>query len=55
MKNIIKWIKKEAWLIYMLIGTALLTWSMVEEVFFWQIPVGCMFVVMGVGIESTKN
>jgi hypothetical protein len=56
MRKIIKWLKEESWLVSMLIGISLLTWSMaVGEVFSWQIPISCMFIVMGIGLESTRN
>ncbi len=51
--NMNKWIKRNSWLVCMLIGIALLTWSIaIGEVFYWQIPVGCCFIVLGVTFES---
>ena len=55
MKNMIKWIKKESWLVCMLLGISLLTWSMVNgEIFTWQIPIACLFVIGGVMLESNR-
>jgi hypothetical protein len=56
MKEITKWIEEKAWLVCMLIGISLLTLTLAGMVIFpWQIPVACTFVIVGVGLESTRN
>jgi len=55
MNKMWKWIKNESWLVCMLIGISLLTWSMVVgESFSWQIPIACMFIIGGVALENAR-
>jgi hypothetical protein len=51
-----KWIKEEAWLVCMLVGISLLTWTMAAgAIHDWQIPIACAFIIIGIGIESTRT
>jgi ABC-type Fe3+-siderophore transport system permease subunit len=51
-----KWGKKEAWLSCIIIGVCLLATSMViGETFYYQIPLGCVLIMIGVGLESFRN
>ena len=48
-----KWIKRNAWLVCMLLGISLLTWSIaIGEIFYWQIPTACILLILGVTFES---
>jgi len=55
MKKILNFIKKECWLGFMMVGICLMTWAVSQgEGFVGHIPLACLFIVMGVGIESTN-
>jgi len=56
MKKILKFIKEECWLAFMLVGISLLTWAVSQgESFVGHIPLACLILVLGVGMESTNN
>jgi hypothetical protein len=56
MKKILKFIQKEFWLTFMLVGLGLLTWAISQgEGFAGHIPLACLFILAGVGLESNKN
>ena len=56
MKKILKWISKELWLAFMLVGISLMTWAVSQgECFTGHIPLACLLLIMGVGMESTNT
>jgi len=56
MKKILKFIRKECWLAFMLVGISLLTWAISQgKSFVGHIPLACLIIVLGVGMESTNN
>jgi|TARA_R100000908_G_scaffold43966_1_gene20655 hypothetical protein len=56
MKKILNFIKKECWLACMLVGISLMTWAVSQgEGFVGHIPLACLFIVAGVGMESSNN
>jgi len=56
MKKILKFIKKECWLACMLVGICLMTWAVSQgEGFVGHIPLACLFIIAGVGMEASNN
>ena len=55
MKKILKFIKKECWLGFMMTGICLMTWAISQgEGFAGHIPLACLFILAGVGMDSTN-
>jgi|TARA_B110000967_G_C18426434_1_gene336396 hypothetical protein len=53
-----KWnkIKSQGWLACMLVGISLLTWAVSQgESFMGHIPIACLLLITGVGMESASN
>ena len=56
MKRMLNWIKKECWLACMLVAIALLTWAVSQgEGFVGHIPLACILLIIGVGMESSTT
>ena len=56
MKRMLNWIKKECWLAFMLVAIALLTWAVSQgESFVGHIPLACILLIIGVGMESSNE
>ena len=56
MKKILKFIQKEFWLAFMLVGISLMTWAISQgESFVGHIPLACILIVIGVGMESSNE
>tara|TARA_R110001592_G_scaffold54548_1_gene166820 strand:+ start:41 stop:217 length:177 start_codon:yes stop_codon:yes gene_type:complete len=56
MKRILKWISKELWLAFMLVGVSLLTWVISQgECFTGHIPLACLLIIIGVGMDSANK
>jgi len=51
-----KKIKENSWIVFMLIGIALLTWAIADgESFAWHIPIACGLLITGILIETGKD
>ena len=56
MKKILEFIRKECWLGFMMAGICLMTWAISQgEGFVGHSPLACLFIIAGVGMESTNN
>jgi len=56
MKKILKFIKEECWLAFMLVGISLLTWAVSQgECFAGHIPIACLILIAGVGMETSND
>jgi len=52
-----KWINKNGWLAFMVIGSSMLFWTLSngEESFIGQIPIACILIIIGVSLSSNDK